>query len=98
MADFHRVMSWPLETFTHAAIVAMGASEEIATETARHLVRSNLSGHDSHGVLRLPQYLAQMDAGLLDPCGGAKANRRHRRDRATRCRIWIRAILHRLRA
>ncbi len=67
MADFHRAMPEPLETFIHAAIVAMGASEAIATETARHLVRSNLSGHDSHGVLRLPQYLAQMDAGLLHP-------------------------------
>lgn len=67
MAEFHRVMPGPLETYAHGVIVAMGASEEIATETAHHLVRSNLSGHDSHGILRLPQYVAQADAGLLIP-------------------------------
>jgi hydroxycarboxylate dehydrogenase B len=31
------------------------------------LVRSNLSGHDSHGVLRLPQYVAQVDEAQIVP-------------------------------
>ena len=45
----------------------MGADTEIATEVSRHLVRSNLSGHDSHGVIRVPQYVAQAENGELDP-------------------------------
>ncbi len=34
---------------------------------ARHLLGANLAGHDSHGVQRLPQYIAQVDAGTLIP-------------------------------
>ena len=39
-------------------------------EVARHLVNANLSGHDSHGVLRLTQYVAEMDRGELAPGAG----------------------------
>ena len=45
----------------------MGADGETAREVARHLVSANLSGHDSHGVLRWPQYVAELDRGDLDP-------------------------------
>jgi uncharacterized oxidoreductase len=45
----------------------MGAPADIAAEVARHLVGSNLAGHDSHGVMRLVQYKANADAGLLRP-------------------------------
>jgi len=45
----------------------MGADSEAAAEVARHLVSANLSGHDSHGVLRWPQYVAELDRGELDP-------------------------------
>jgi uncharacterized oxidoreductase len=46
---------------------ATGMAEADAAWTARLLVRANLQGHDSHGVIRVPQYLAQWRAGLLDP-------------------------------
>ena len=45
----------------------MGANPEVAAEVARHLISANLSGHDSHGVLRWPQYVAELDRGELDP-------------------------------
>jgi uncharacterized oxidoreductase len=45
----------------------MGADEEIAAEVARHLVRANLSGHDSHGVISVAQYHAQAEKGDLVP-------------------------------
>src|SRR5262245_65909576 len=45
----------------------MGADAEVAAEVARHLISANLSGHDSHGVLRWPQYVAELDRGELDP-------------------------------
>jgi uncharacterized oxidoreductase len=54
-----------LGTITHDIAVAMGAAPETAAEVARHLVMANLSGHDSHGVLRLAQYAGERDRGQL---------------------------------
>lgn len=65
--DPHIVASEPLRQFVARILRAMGADEEVAAEVARHLVRANLSGHDSHGVLRIPQYVAQADGGELVP-------------------------------
>jgi len=59
-----------LRAFVHAVCQAMGADEEIAAEVSGHLVKANLSGHDSHGVLRLPAYVDQANRGGLVP--GAK--------------------------
>lgn len=56
-----------LDQFAAHLFQKMGADADVAVEVARHLVRSNLSGHDSHGVIRLPQYVAQADAGTLVP-------------------------------
>jgi uncharacterized oxidoreductase len=56
-----------LEAWAFRFVGAMGAPADIATEVARHLVGSNLTGHDSHGVMRLSQYKAHADAGLLLP-------------------------------
>ena len=33
----------------------------------QHLVDANLAGHDSHGVIRLPQYVEDIAAGLIRP-------------------------------
>ena len=56
-----------LEEFATRVFQEMGADDDIAREVARHLVRSNLSGHDSHGVIRIPQYVAQAEDGSLVP-------------------------------
>src|SRR5438132_7895068 len=56
-----------LERFVRQLFQAMGTGEDIAFEVARHLVRSNLSGHDSHGVLRIPMYVEQAADGTLVP-------------------------------
>ena len=45
----------------------MGADEDVAAEVASHLVRSNLSGHDSQGVMRMAQYVRQFDSRILAP-------------------------------
>ena len=57
----------PLQAFVERVVRAMGAEPDIAAEVARHLVRANLSGHDSHGVLRIAQYATQADKGELIP-------------------------------
>lgn len=56
-----------LRSFAHDFCRAVGAPERAAAETARHLVLSNLSGHDSHGVIRIPLYLSMTETGALMP-------------------------------
>jgi uncharacterized oxidoreductase len=57
----------PLQAFAAAVARGMGADADVAAELARHLVGSNLAGHDSHGVIRIPQYVGDMDRGLIVP-------------------------------
>jgi uncharacterized oxidoreductase len=57
----------PLQAFVVGVIRAMGAPPDIADIVSIHLVRANLAGHDSHGVLRLMQYVDNADRGDLVP-------------------------------
>jgi LDH2 family malate/lactate/ureidoglycolate dehydrogenase len=60
-----------LEQLAGRIFLAMGAAEPVAATVAGHLVRANLAGHDSHGVLRIPQYVADADRGDLLPSATA---------------------------
>ncbi len=44
---------------------ATGAPEDIAARVADSLVDANLAGHDSHGVMRIPQYVNGIAAGEI---------------------------------
>lgn len=44
-------------------IAAVGTPEDLAESVGESLVNSNLAGHDSHGVLRIPGYLGAARAG-----------------------------------
>ena len=44
-----------------------GAPPDHARIVANHLVEANLLGHDSHGVLRVPQYCLAIESGELVP-------------------------------
>ncbi|MCH7714087.1 MAG: Ldh family oxidoreductase [Chloroflexi bacterium] len=46
---------------------AKGASEEEAEIVARHQVKANLVGHDSHGVIHIPEYVGRIDRGHIVP-------------------------------
>lgn len=46
---------------------ACGADDDEARTVAEALVQSSLMGHDSHGVIRIPEYLADAAAGKLRP-------------------------------
>lgn len=46
---------------------ASGASEDEAPTVADLLVDANLTGHDSHGILRLPQYVGMVRNGSILP-------------------------------
>lgn len=60
------------ETFVHAILTAIGADDDVATETAHHLVGANLAGHDSHGLLRIVQYVEMSDRGRLHAAARGK--------------------------
>jgi uncharacterized oxidoreductase len=62
-----RVRAAELEQLTVAIFQAVGAPEAEAEVVGRHLVDANLAGHDSHGVLRVPQYVAEIRAGKIRP-------------------------------
>jgi LDH2 family malate/lactate/ureidoglycolate dehydrogenase len=46
---------------------AVGAPAETSRVVASALVEANLKGHDSHGVLRIPQYLDRVRKGQIKP-------------------------------
>ncbi|MGI9510109.1 MAG: Ldh family oxidoreductase, partial [Geminicoccaceae bacterium] len=46
---------------------AAGSAPEEALKVALRLVDANLAGHDSHGVIRIPQYVEHVANGTLMP-------------------------------
>ena len=46
---------------------ALGATEEEAKIVSEFLVKANLAGHDSHGVIRIIQYADQIKKGKIIP-------------------------------
>ena len=46
---------------------AAGTPADTARHVADHLVEANLAGHDSHGVIRIPMYVAQIEDGWVRP-------------------------------
>jgi uncharacterized oxidoreductase len=56
-----------LEATGTRIFAAMGAPEHDAAWISMLLVRANLRGHDSHGVIRIPQYWNSVREGVVDP-------------------------------
>jgi uncharacterized oxidoreductase len=56
-----------LERLTRDIFVARGVPDGDAAWIAAMLIRANLRGHDSHGVIRVPQYVASLQRGTLNP-------------------------------
>src|SRR5437867_4262212 len=54
-----------LEAFVADIFAAVGCSNEEGGRIGRYLVSANLSGHDSHGVVRVPRYASQKKAGTV---------------------------------
>ncbi len=56
-----------LEKLTRDIFTARNVSDDDAAWIATLLVRANLRGHDSHGVIRIPQYVEAIKRGTLNP-------------------------------
>jgi LDH2 family malate/lactate/ureidoglycolate dehydrogenase len=48
-------------------LTSAGASEEEAAVIARYNIGANLVGHDSHGIILIPQYIDRIKAGHIVP-------------------------------
>ncbi len=55
-----------LHAFVSATFASAGCSESEAQAVASGLVDANLTGHDSHGVARVPRYLDWLRAGDVE--------------------------------
>ena len=56
-----------IERISSGLLRAAGAKDEHAETVARHLADANLAGHDSHGFIRIPQYVGEIRGGQVDP-------------------------------
>lgn len=56
-----------LTQFAGELLIRGGVSEEEARPIAESLVAANLRGHDSHGVMRIPDYLDRVAQGQVVP-------------------------------
>src|SRR5690348_7168491 len=56
-----------LRQVAHDILSGLGATPAVAERVSTALVESNLAGHDSHGVMRLPFYASSIRAGKLNP-------------------------------
>jgi LDH2 family malate/lactate/ureidoglycolate dehydrogenase len=61
-----------LRPFGYALFQAAGLPEDQAKIAMDHLVDANLTGHDSHGILRIPAYALEVHSGSIQPAGNHK--------------------------
>ncbi len=67
MPENHRFEAGHLHSIARRMFTSAGAPHHIADAVAEILVNANLTGHDSHGVLRIPAYLRRIEEGRIDP-------------------------------
>lgn len=56
-----------LRRLSQSILEAVGTPEDLASIVAASLVDANLAGHDSHGVIRLTSYVANVRGGQVQP-------------------------------
>lgn len=61
------IQAEPLRHLVHRIFEASGCSAEERARIAHHLVEANLTGHDSHGVIRVPRYVGWAREGKVLP-------------------------------
>ena len=59
-------------------LAAAGVPTDAGQTVVEHLVEANLTGHDSHGIIRLPQYMATIEKGEINPGHGSRCSGRRR--------------------
>ena len=62
-----KIIVTELEGVSKEIFSAIGCNDTEAENISRLLVRANLTGHDSHGVIRIPQYIDSWRQGDVVP-------------------------------
>jgi len=75
MADPQVVKSAALVRFAADLLGAAGFPGDVAEQAAEVLVWADLRGHASHGVMRLPTYVAWTAKGIIDPAAKPSVTR-----------------------
>ena len=79
-----------LEAFVADIFASAGCSQEEGGRIGRYLVSANLSGHDSHGVVRVPRYAIQKKNGTVVRRRHGRGRGRHAGDRRRRRQVRLR--------
>ncbi|MCH2128006.1 MAG: Ldh family oxidoreductase [Pirellulaceae bacterium] len=66
----------PLIDFVQAIFQRAGAPEDSAKCVSEHLVAGDSSGHASHGLMRLQQYIEEVESGRVDPRARPEVSKR----------------------
>ena len=74
-----------LQAWTARLVESLGTPNDIAADVAEVLVASDRRGIASHGTARLPNYIALIEAGVMDPARSARGRRRPAGVDALRC-------------
>ena len=61
------IQAEPLRRLAGAIFAAAGCAADESARIGRSLIEANLTGHDSHGIVRVPRYLAWIGDGTLRP-------------------------------
>ena len=72
----HIIQAESLRGLCRGIFQAAGTPEDIASAVAESLVLTNLFGHDSHGVLRVKQYVSMIEEGMIKPSARPRVKRR----------------------
>ena len=56
-----------IRKIAYTVLCAVGAKDGHAAIVADHLADANMTGHDSHGLIRVPQYVTIIKEGRLNP-------------------------------
>jgi len=69
-----RLQAAELVRLGQSILEAVGTPEDLASLVAASLVDANLAGHDSHGVIRLNSYVANIRSGQVQPSARAQVH------------------------
>ena len=72
----HTIRAEKLEGLSCEIFIAAGTPADIAAVVAESLVLTNLMGHDSHGVLRVKQYVTMIKDGMIQPAQRPRIRKR----------------------
>jgi hydroxycarboxylate dehydrogenase B len=67
MSEISRLDAADMKSFSESVFVACGSPSDEAALISAHLIQANLMGYDSHGIIRICQYVKDVKRGVVVP-------------------------------